>query len=128
MAGHGYFKHGGADAHALIDEQSRQIDALRREVFAKAAGGQRAGKLGLPVIQFLTGVGIDGLIVAAVMFGVTNYIAAHAGTIAIMGSGCCQIDEILRLFVDARELMPPARVRPADGDIGGDDLHACHPS
>ena len=101
MAGHGYFKHGGADAHALIDEQSRKIDALRREVFAKAAGGQRAGKLGLPVIQFLTRVGVDGLIVAAVMFGVTNYIAAHARTIAIMGSGCCQIDEILRLFVDA---------------------------
>ena len=30
MAGHGYLKHGGADAHALIDEQSRQIDALVR--------------------------------------------------------------------------------------------------
>ena len=52
MAGHGYLKHGSADAHALIDEQSRQIDALRREIFAKGAGGQRAGKLGLPVIQF----------------------------------------------------------------------------
>ena len=89
MAGHGYLKHGGADAHTLIDEQSREIDALRGEIFAKTAGGQRAGKLGLPVIQFLAGIGIDGLIAAAVMFGVTNYIATHSGPIAIMGSGCC---------------------------------------
>ena len=98
------------------------------EVFTKAARRQRAGKLGLPVVQLFAGVGVDGFIIAAMMLGVTNYIAVHAGPIAIMGSGCRQIDEVLRLFVDARELMPPARVRPADGDIGGDDLHACHPS
>jgi hypothetical protein len=128
LAGHGYLKHGSADAHALIDEQSRQIDALRGEIFAKAPGGQRAGKFRLPVIQFLAGVSVNGLIVAAVMLGVANYIAAHARPIAVMGSGRCQIDKVLRLLVDARELMPPARVRPADGDIGRDDLHACHPS
>ena len=98
------------------------------EVFTKAARRQRAGKLGLPVVQLFAGVGVDGFIIAAMMLGVTNYIAAHAGTVAIMGAGRSHIDEGLRLLIDARKLVPPARVWPADGDIGGNDLHACHTS
>ena len=74
------------------------------EVFTKAARRQRAGKLGLPVVQLFAGVGVDGFIIAAMMLGVTNYIAAHAGTIAIMGAGRGHIDEGLRLLVDARKL------------------------
>jgi hypothetical protein len=55
-----------ADRPALADPRVRDLDAARREVLAEGTWSESAAELGRPPVDVLPGVGIHGLVGAAV--------------------------------------------------------------
>src|SRR5215212_2820269 len=66
------------DAPSFADQRAGHLDPRRREILSEHAIAQRTGELGLPVVEILTCIHVDGLIVATVQLLIADRVADKA--------------------------------------------------
>src|SRR5262249_12909654 len=91
-----------ADLPAFADEGGGHVDPARGEVLAEHPTSQRAAQVGLPGIQVLASVRVDGLVMAAVVPEVTDSVADPAAAAGPLRAGIPDLHGAVgRTLVDA---------------------------
>jgi hypothetical protein len=109
----------GPDPPALPDQGSVDVDAQGREVLPEDTVRERAAELGLPPVQVLACVGVDGLVEAAVMLDVMDTVARETDLTGALGTRGTDGDRpVDGSLVDAcrGQDLPRVGARPADVD------------
>src|SRR5690606_8143905 len=121
----GHLQHGAA-AHAPAFADARAVDVAPDggEVLAEDAVGQLPAHRLLPAVQVLAGVGVDGLVVPAVVLHVEHAVAREPDRAGPLGTGRGDGDGPLDgPLVDASRLDPLPGIGPWPADVHGQQLH-----
>src|SRR5690349_2452850 len=106
-----------ADAPAVPEPRALHVEPDGGEVLAELAGPQRPAELERPDVEVLTGIGVDGLVRAAVVVVVADLVVADAQPVHANRSGH-------GVLVDGGPLL--AAPRDLDGGAGVHRLDTAH--